>query len=551
MHSPRSFLLVALIAASGCVGVVGDRNDVAGTGASFAPAAATLHRLTRPQLGNAWIDLFGEPLALPGGLPADDRLHGFSSISAASSTISPIDAEKYEVATYHVLDQVWADPARREALIGCAPTAVESPCVKAFAGEFAARAWRRPVSGEEVATLIALGSSIAEQLGDAAQGVKFMLAAVLSSPHFLFRVEIGEAGPGGGERGQGGYRYTSWEMASRLSFLLLDAPPDEGLREAAASGELVRAEGVRAEAARLLEDPRARPALLGFFRDFMNIAALDGLDKPPEKFPQLSLTLGPSMRLEMERMFEDNVFEREGDLRDLLTTRETFLNQDLGRVYGVTGLSGAELVPVTLPDDGRRAGILTTPGFLALNAHKAQTSPARRGRFVRLHLLCQDIAPPPPGIDTSLPEPEPGNPVTLREQLSEHQSNPGCAGCHERMDPIGFAFERYDAIGAYREVDENGLALDTASEVDGVGVEGAVDVAELLASLPEVSACIARRFYEHAGAHLAGRGDAGSIEKLVADFVAGDYTFKELVLAVVVSDGFRRAQAPDVAPEAP
>jgi len=550
MRGRRALLLIALIAASGCVGVVGDRHDVPGTEPTFAPAEATLHRLTRPQLGNAWLDLLGEPLALPANLPADDRLHGFSSISAASSTISPIDAEKYEVATYHVLDQVWADPPRREALIGCSPAAVDSPCVRAFTGEFAARAWRRPVSDGETTALLALGSSIADQLGDVSQGVKFLLAAVLSSPHFLFRVEVGESAPEG-ENAPGAIRYTSWEMASRLSFLLHDAPPDEALREAAANGELTTAEGIRVQATRLLGEPRARPALIRFFRDFMNIAALDELDKPPEKFPQLSVTLGPSMRFEMERMFEDNVFEREADFRELFTTRETFLNQDLARVYGIKGISGPDLIPVTLPDDGRRAGILTTPGFLALNAHKEQTSPARRGRFVRIHLLCQDIAPPPAGIDTSLPEPDPEKPLTLREQLSEHQSNPECAGCHERMDPIGFAFEHYDAIGAHREVDENELPVDAASEVEGVAVDGAIELAALIAALPEVGACIARRFYEHAGAHLAGTGEARSIEKLVSDFVASDYTFTELVLALVTNDGFRHARAPAGEAEGP
>src|SRR5262249_33727979 len=153
----------------------------------------------------------------------------------------------------------------------------------------------------------------------------------------------------------------------------------------------------------------------------------------------------------------------------------------------------------------------------ALNAHKTQTSPARRGRFIQLNLLCHDIPPPPPGINTTPPESDPSHLTTLRERLEEHRIHPECASCHEQMDPIGFVFERYDAIGAYRDVDENNLPIDSSSDVDGVHVEDPIELAALIASLPELGACIARRFYEHGGAHLAGKGDEKSVEKLVAD----------------------------------
>jgi hypothetical protein len=542
-YSPRLLAvgaLGALVAISGCVGVIGDpEGEAAGDPATAsAPLAeATLHRLTRPQIESAWRDLLGKPLAIPADLPADDVLYGFSSISAARSTISPVDAEKYEAATYEVLDQIFADPLRLQALTGCATPAVGDPCIDGFVSVFAERAWRRPVTKDEVAALLALGSKVTADLGDPNQALKFMLAGVLQSPHFLFRIEVGEPGPDA-------YRYTGWEMASRLSFLLLDAPPDDELRAAAKSGELVTEAGVRAHATRLMGDPRARVALTRFFRDFMNIGGLDGLDKQPDKFPQFTATLGPSMRIEIERMFEENVFEREGDFRDLFTTRETYVNEDLARVYGIEGITGPDWVPIELPDDGKRAGILTTPGFLALNAHKTQTSPTRRGRFIRLNLLCQDIPPPPPGIDTTLPEADPAKPTTLRERLDAHRADPACAGCHQKMDPIGFTLERYDSIGAFREADENNLPIDAASDIDGVGVTGPMDMTALIAELPEVGACVARRFYEHGGGHLAGKGDQASVEELVTDFVASDYTFKGLVIALVTNNGYRYASPP-------
>ncbi|HRI64716.1 MAG TPA: DUF1592 domain-containing protein [Polyangium sp.] len=539
---PLAPIFLSLLTLASCVGVIGDReqgNTYSSTGAIFAPAESTLHRLTRPQLRNAWLDLLGEPLVAPADLPADDVLYNFSSIAAARGTISPVDAEKYENATYAVLDQVFASAARRDALVGCSAGVVDDPCVRQFIATFTARAWRRPVADAEIDALHTLAKTIAVQLNDGTQGIKYMLAAVLQSPHFLFRVDIGEMGPDN-------YRYSSWEMASRLSFLLLDAPPDEALRTAAAKDDLTNPEAVRAHATRLLEDPRARTTLVRFFRDFMNLAKLDSLDKLPEKFPQITATLGPSMRVQMERMFEENVFERQGDFRDLFTTRDTYMNEDLARVYGIDGVTGLEWAPVTLPDDGRRPGILTTPGFLALNSHKSQTSPTHRGRFIRVNLFCQDIPPPPPGINTTLPEPDPNTPSTLRQRLDEHRTNPQCAGCHDRMDPIGFAFESYDAIGAYREVDETGLAIDTKSSVDGHDLTGAADMAALVASLPNVGACIARRFYEHAGAHLAGSSDEAAVETLVDDFMGNDYSFKQLVLALVTNEGYRLASPPSM-----
>ncbi|MBK6518167.1 MAG: DUF1592 domain-containing protein [Polyangiaceae bacterium] len=538
-------LWVAVPVAIGCTGEIGNPGDgEGGSGAgntnpaAFEPASPTLHRLTQPQLVNAWIDLLGEPLAVPANLPQDDVAYGFTSIAAASRSISGVEAEEYETATYDVLDQVWADPARRDALVGCPITSVDDACVQAFLAEISERAWRRPLEADELTPLVDLARSVGADLADPAQGVKFALAAVLQSPSFLFRVEVGEPDP---EHEQL-LRFTSWEMASRLSFLLLDAPPDDDLRAAAAAGDLTTLDGIAAQAERLVDDPRARPALVRFFRDFMNIRNLAALKKNAAAFPQFTATLGPAMQLEIERMFENVVFEQEGDFRQLFTTRETYLNEELARVYGVEGITGPDFHPYLFPEGSQRAGLLTTAGFLAMNAHETQTSPTHRGRFVQINLLCNDIPPPPPGVSTTLPEPEPGAPpTTLRERLDVHRTNPECAGCHARMDPIGFAFEHYDALGTFRTIDENGLTIDSVTEVEGQPIADALELGDLIAELPQAGACVARRFFEHAGGHLAGDGDQRSVDQLVDAFVDGSYDFKELVVALVVNDGYRYA----------
>jgi hypothetical protein len=540
--------LAAAVGIAGCIGNIGDGSGEgggAGPGAevAFEPAAATVYRLTQVQLQNSYLHLFGE-LTVPTDLPGDDQLYGFTSIAAAGTTIAPLDAEKYEKAAYDVLAQVWADPARRDALVGCTPAGTDDPCLRAFFETFASRAWRRPVDAAELDALVGVASEVAADLASTSEGIRFGLAAVLQSPHFLFRVELGEPDA------SGWLRYTSWEMASRLSYLLTDAPPDDALVAAAENGALVDPAVVKLHATRLLGSDRARPALVRFFRDFMNIGRLDALDKSAELFPQLAPTLGPSMRVEIEKLFEATVFETEGDFRRLFTTKDTFVNEELARLYGIDGVVGPDFVPATLPDDGKRAGLLTTAGFLAMNAHKTMTSPTHRGRFVRINLLCQDVPPPPPGVDTTIPASDPDVPTTLRVRLEAHRQDPACVTCHAKMDPIGFAFERFDAVGAWRDT-ENGLPLDTVTDLDGTPVADAVEMGELVAALPAVGECIAQRFYQHATAHLDKPAEKKAVDALVAAFVASDYDFKQLVAELVVNDGFRYASplpAEEVAP---
>ena len=310
MHRSTLQPCVFALALTACVGDIGTGDEPGGPGdeteQKLVPSSPTIHRLTAPQLQNTYRALFGEPLQVPTDLPKDDVLYGFSSIAAAATTISSLDAEKYESATYEVLDQVWLDPQRRDELVGCQPQAVSEACVRIFLEDFAKKAWRRPVDPQEIDGVLAVGEGVAADLGgDVQQGVKFAVATILQSPGFLFRVEVGEPAP---DR-EGMLRFTSWEMASRLSYLILDAPPDDELLAAAEADTLTDPEVVRAEAQRLVDDPRARQALGRFFGDFMTIHKLDALDKSPDKFPAFSAALGPAMRIEIERMFENIVFE--------------------------------------------------------------------------------------------------------------------------------------------------------------------------------------------------------------------------------------------------
>ncbi|MCA9540364.1 MAG: DUF1592 domain-containing protein, partial [Myxococcales bacterium] len=358
----------------------------------FAPAAATLHRLTFDQYRNSIVDLFGvEP---PADLEVDTPLHGFAAIGATDLTISPRAAEQYETAAMTVVDQIFGDAGRRAALVGC--DAADPACARAFIERSGRLIWRRPLQPAEAETFAELARAIGEQLRDPWRGLGFAVAGLLQSPDFLFRVERGEPDPDRADR----RRFTDHEMAERLSFLLWNSTPDEALLDAADRGELTDAAGLQAAAERLLDDPRARAAVGRFFAEYLSLDKLDHLEKDRAVFPQMSETLGAAMRAEIAAVIDDLVFTRDADLRDLLTTRQTFIDPELAALYQLPAVD--DFGPVTLPADGPRAGLMGMAGVLALNAHNTVTSPTHRGKYVQSKLLCFDIPPPPPGVATNL-----------------------------------------------------------------------------------------------------------------------------------------------------
>jgi hypothetical protein len=365
--------------------------------------------------------------------------------------------------------------------------------------------------------------------------VEATLAALLSSPNFLYRVEIGEADPATGFKS-----FTGYEMASRLSFLLAGTTPDDALLGAAEAGALGTEDGIAAQAARLLATPGAHGAVLRFFGEHFSLDTLGGLAKDGHTYPLFSTTLGAAMRGEIERTLDDVIFTRDADFRELFTTRTSFVNAELAKLYGVPAPSGWG--QVTWPSDGDRAGIFGFAGVLAIESHAVLTSPTLRGKLLRERLLCQTIAPPPNNANAGkfdAPDAAAGH-VTMRDRLSQHATDPTCAGCHTQMDPIGLGLEHFDAIGAYRK-DDQGLPLVTATDLDGKPFDGPAQLGALLHDDPRVVSCLTGRFYEYATGHSPVPGEKPMIDELKAKFVASGYRLSALVLETVKSAGFRYA----------
>jgi len=402
---------------------------------------------------------------------------------------------------------------------------------RAFVGDFARRAWRRPVADAELSRLMTLYTRGREDGATHESAVKQTLTAILVSPHFLFRGEIHPEPDNPGII----RRIGEHALASRLSYFLWSSMPDDTLMDLADRGRL-RAE-LEPQVRRMLRDPKARALTDNFAGQWLGLRTLGLLEPDREKFPAFNEELRHSLRTETERFFEHIVAE-DRPVTDFLLADYTFLNGALSRYYGIPGAEGEAFVKVSLSGTPRR-GLLTQGSILTLTSNPTRTSPVKRGKWVLENLLASPPPPPPPGV----PELEGGDRLqgSLRQRMEQHRENALCASCHERMDPIGFAFEHFDAIGAWRETD-GGEPVEPAGKLN-TG-EAFADHRELNAVLASARRadflrCLAEKMLTYA----LGRGleyyDRPAVQRIVKDLEAGDGRFSTLVLSVVQSAPFQ------------
>jgi mono/diheme cytochrome c family protein len=519
----------------------------------FVPAPGGLKRLTVAQYRNTLRDLFGPGIPLPADLEPDTLVAGSATVGAARVALSTQGLEKFAVAAFAVGRAAQADPTFRQRYLACpggASAATES-CLRGFVTAFGRRAWRRPLTPAEIGRYVALAADLdrGREVSAASPGIAAVIAAMLQSPHFLYRAEIGEPDPADPSR----RRLTGYELAARLSYFLWGAPPDDALLDAAAAGLLATPEGLEAQTRRMLPAARSRETMADFFVELFRLRRLDKISESRTKYPQYSPTLGASLRGETLRVIEEVAFAPARDFREIFATRFTWVNAELARLYGLPAASAAAppgpdgYWRVELPADSGRTGVLGQGAFLTIFAHPTTSSPTKRGKFIRESLLCQAVPPPPPNVDAKLPKDEPGKPArTIRQKLEAHRKNPRCNGCHKAMDPLGLAFERFDGVGAGR-VSEAGRPIDTSGEFDGVPFQDAAGLGTLLARSPKIGACVARSLFRFAVGHLESEGEEPLLEALARGLEQDGYQFDALVANVIKSEGFRTIAAPAVA----
>jgi hypothetical protein len=493
--------------------------------------SARLWRLTHTQFKNTLQDLFGFTPVVAGSFPQDARLDGFANDADRLATSSLLTEYYYKAA-----DELAAEVERRSSeFLSCPVAALGSgTCLPDFLKSFASKAWRRPVGDEEITRLRKV-YTIAATATDAATGLRMVVEAVMLSPHFLFRTELGAPGAAPGKV----TALTDHELASALSYTLWDAPPDAALLALAASGKLHDPATLTAEARRLLASPKKAPASLdSFVQQWLKIDDLDTIQKDATAFPDYNAQVAQDL-LQENRMFINSVvFDAGGDrsLRTLLTSSAGYVNSRTAKLYGATSAS-TELARTTL-DASQRKGLLTQGAFMAGHADADSTRLVDRGRFVREEVLCLDVPKPP--AQFMFTDPKITEDMTAREKLTLHAENPACATCHALFDTIGFAMEAYDPVGQFRTT-EKGKRIDTSGTTPLPGnrelkFANFIELVDQLANLPEPYDCFASRYLEYA----TGRTGVSQCERepLAKVFKESGYKVDALVLAVIGSPGF-------------
>jgi hypothetical protein len=499
---------------------------------AFDTVAPVLTRLTTAQYANSIADLFGEDVVVARSLEPDTSVDGLLAVGASITSLSAWGVEQYERTAFDIADQVMADAGLYGWFLSCTPEGeIDSDCASEaleIAGRFT---WRRPLTSGELDRLVDLADGASSTLGDFHEGLAFGLAALLQSPHFLYRVVEGK--PVDGERA-----YTDWEMASRLSFFLWNTTPDADLLAAAEAGELTDSKTLGSHVDRMLEDPRAIDGARNIFSDLFHLYDLEDLSKDTTIFPFWTPDVKSAAREETLRLIETWIFEDEGDYRDLFTSTRTFVDRRLAALYGIPAPLPDGFGEVTLDKDQGRRGLLGHISLLALNSHPVSTSVTRRGQFVREVLLCQPIPPPPSGVDTSIPAPD-ENARTMRERVKRHLEDPVCASCHQLTDPVGLGLENFDAIGLWREM-ENEAEIDPSGDIDGEQYDNAWGLGAVLSQHERLPACLVESLYRFSQGRSVTHGEDDLLDWHASGFAESGFSVKFLLRDLAVSPGFRQ-----------
>lgn len=494
-----------------------------------APGPSPLRRLTHREYDNTTRDLLGDTSRPASQFSREEVFLGFDNSATARGTTTLL-AEQYLTAAETLAAKAVQN---LPTFTGCNPddAAGRDACAKQFIERFATKAYRRPLVSEDRTRLETLYTSASQQWGFS-KAIELVTQTVLQSPHYLYRVEVGTPSSTPGIEA-----LTPYELASRLSYLLWGSMPDQALLDAAAAGQLTTREQVATQARRMLQSEHVKYVMSDFHRQWLGLDLVDGIESTLDGF---SDDLRPLLRQETEKLVEAALWQDGGKLSTLLTAPFSYMNARLAGFYGVTGPTGDAFERVML-DPAQRLGLLTQGGILAAHSHAAKTSPVLRGKFVRDQLLCNPPPPPPPGIDFTVAEKD--SELTVREQAQIHSADPGCAACHQFMDPIGLAFEGFDAIGRYRTT-ENGKPIDVsgnlmASDVDGP-FQGPAELAQKLAGSQQVAGCVVRQWFRYAYARdEVVEQDACTVSLLESEFQKSGGDIKELLFALTQTDAFQ------------
>jgi hypothetical protein len=484
-----------------------------------------LRLLTESQYRATMRSLFSFADELSIDLEDDVALNGLRAIGSANIALSPKATEAYWHAADVATDRGFGTAANATATAGC--DAAQATCANTYLADFGRRAFRRSLTADEKTRFVGIYTNGMTKLGTGAAGLKYATMAILTSPYFLYRVELGEATPGAAAP----RALTGVELASKLAYFLWDGPPDKELLDLAENGGLKAA--LPAQTARLMAaNPQLSSGMDALFEDYVGLHNLGTIEKLPARFPKFSPALVQAMRQETLMNLTRTALSTQ-DFRSIFNSGKSYINGDLAQLYGVSGVTGANFVQADLPAE--RRGLLGNASILSLYAHADVSSPTLRGKFIRNILMCQAIPPPPPDVDTTLPDES--KVKTARERLTVHSTNPTCAACHKLMDPMGLSLENFDALGQYRTQD-NGVTIDASGDLDGVAFTTEAGLADALAKSDKVPSCLSRLVFRSAWGRLETQADEGFITDMTSAFAASTYQMQKLLSSVVTAPSF-------------
>lgn len=524
----------ALIAASGGVGIWQFMPEaalaVAAPQADVAtPRIVGLRRLTEAQYRNSIADIFGPEISVAGRFePIVRPAHELIASGAREAAISPSGLEQFDAIGRGVAAQVFGEAHRRQ-FLACTPineTEADSSCARTTLAPLGRLLFRRELTAAEIDHYVALAGKGAGPSKSFYKGLELALAAMLVSPKFLYVIESAEPDPDH----PGGLRLDNYARASRLSFMLWNSTPNEGLLRAAEQGRLTDPVVLSATVDKMVQSPRFESGVRAFFADMLLFEKFDELAKDPVIYPYFDQAVLQALPEQTLRTITGHLLDRSGSYQALFTTPDTVMTRALGALYQVPVRRSSGWEPYRFSATDDRAGLLGQAGFLALYSHSGRSSPTLRGRAIREVLMCQPVPNPPGNVNfTAVQDVANKAMPTARIRLDAHNTDPVCAGCHKITDPAGLALEKFDGIGAVRAL-ENGAEIDIAGVMDGKAFSGGLGLGETLATSPDTTMCVASRALEYA----AGRPmeDEALLETVQQRFAGSGYTIRALFAAI-------------------
>ena len=507
---------------------------------------ASLRRLTQEEYRNSISDIFGSEIEVRGVFEPTIRVGGLQAASTTVLSVTPVGFESFTKMADSIAVQVTAEKYRSK--LPCAPKdakAADDACTGQILSHYGMMLFRRPLANDEVKSRVALAHGLAEKQKDFYAGLRYGLASLLQASDFVFRKEM--ATPAADKKS---FTLDPYSRATRLSYLLWNTTPDHELLDAAQKGDLNTQAGLDKQVDRLMASPRLEVGMRAFFNDMMELDTFDTVSKDSILYPKWGSAIANSAKEETLRTMIGLTLKENGDIRDLMTTRKTYVNRNLAAIYQLPFSFTGEWVPYEFPADSGRSGLLTETSMLAMFSHPGRSSPTKRGVALMDIMLCEPTPAPPANVDFSVVNDTSGALKTVRERLMAHAGNPTCASCHNHSDPIGLTLEGFDTIGG-RRTKENGAVIDVSAAIKGDKFAGGEGLGKYLHDNPKFPACVARKLFAYGRGENSEDVTASAFKASYKAFTDSGYHLKTLIKGMAASPEFYGAPIPSVETTSP